>query len=83
MGQTKRSLSTRFSKHLRSIRNADTPVGSHFSLPNHLPSELCISGLVFAPTIEEKRLQLESRIISNLRSDAPPGLNSRICFLDN
>jgi len=80
IGQTKRPLFTRFSEHLRSIRNQNTPLGSHFSLPNYSQSDMLVSALIFAPIIEEKRLELKSNIIVNLGCDAPPGLNSGVCF---
>jgi len=80
IGQTKRTLAIRFSEHLRSIQNQNTPVGQHFSLPNHSISDIQVSGPIFAPGLEEKRLELESQIIVNLGSDTPPCLNSRVCF---
>ena len=77
VGETKRLFSERFREHLRDIRlHNDTPVADHFSSPGHDVSHHLRCTVVRQNTRDdEDRRRLERRIIYNLGTLHPNGMN--------
>ena len=92
IGETCRQLNTRFGEHLRSVQEKkhllpeyqdddDINVAIHFKLPNHSIDDMGISALLFAPTEKLPRKTLEKKIIFELGTITPTGLNKQFSFL--
>ena len=92
IGETCCQLNTRFGEHLRSVEEKKHPspeyqddddinVAIHFSLPNHSIDDMGISALLYAPTEKLPRKTLEKKIIFELGTITPSGLNKQFSFL--
>ena len=92
IGETCRQLNTRFGEHLRSAEEKkhlspeyqdddDINVAIHFNLPNHSIDDMGISALLYAPTKKLPRKTLEKKIIFELGTITPSGLNKQFSFL--
>ena len=92
IGETCRQLNTRFGEHLRSVEekkhlspeyqdNDDINIAIHFNLPNHSIDDMVISALLYAPTEKLPRKTLEKKIIFELGTIIPSGLNEQFSFL--
>ena len=92
IGETCRQLNARFGEHLRSVEEKkhlspeyqdddDMNVAIHFNLPNHSIDDMEISALLNAPTEKLPRKTLEKKIIFELGTITPSGLNKRFSFL--
>ena len=92
IGETCRQLNTRFGEHLRSVEEKkhlspeyqdddDINVAIHFNLPNHSVDDMGISALLYAPTKKLPRKTLEKKIIFELGTITPSGLNKQFSFL--
>ena len=92
IGETCRQLNTRFGEHLRSVEEKkhlspeyqdddDINVAIHFNLPNQSIDDMGISALLYAPTEKLPRKTLEEKIIFELGTITPSGLNKQFSFL--
>ena len=92
IGETCRQLNTRFGEHLRSVEEKkhlspeyqdddDINIVIHFNLPNHSIDDMGISALLYAPTEKLPRKTLEKKIIFELGTITPSGLNKQFSFL--
>ena len=92
IGETCRQLDTRFGEHLRSVEEKkhlspehqddnDINVAIHFNLPNHSIDDMGISALLYAPTEKLPSKTLEKKIIFELGTITPSGLNKQFSFL--
>jgi hypothetical protein len=76
IGQTKRCLFERFREHLYGLtREPLTAVGEHFT-QTHSRDDMQVTAIQAAPQNEQRRLELESRIIFKLGTNQRPGLNT-------
>ena len=92
IGETCRQLNSRFGEHLRSVEDKkhlfpehqdddDINIPIHFNLPNHSIKDMEISALLYAPTIKLQRKTLEKKIMFELGTITPHGLNKQFSFL--
>ena len=92
IGETCRQLSIRFGEHLRSAEEKkhlfpeyqdddNINVAIHFNLPNHSIDDMGISALLYAPNEKLSRKTLEKKIIFELGTITPSGLNKQFSFL--
>ena len=84
MGETSRTLRSRFSEHERYVRlNYDEPTGRHFRLPGHTEDDFLIQvielmqGRANSPACKKVRKDHEKGWIANLKTTAPLGINVR------
>ena len=79
IGETGRTLETRFKEHLADIKhNRDKPVANHFNSPNHSVHHARVKGLWLMKTSNPKdRKDMESHLIEKLGSRNPLGLNEK------
>ena len=77
VGETKRLFSERFREHLRDIRlHNDTPVADHFFQPSHdVTRDLRCTVIRQNTRDDDDRKRLERRIIYNLGTLQPDGMN--------
>ena len=82
VGETGRRLGDRICEHLRSIRknDLDKPVSRHFNLPNHSISNFIVFGLSLISGNNDCRKTKEMRLIHQLGTYNPHGLNERFVF---
>ena len=91
IGETCRQLNTRFGEHLRSVEEKkhlspeyqdvdDINVAIHFNLPNHSIVGMGISALLYAPTEKLPRKTLKKKIIFELGTITPSGLNKQFSY---
>ena len=83
IGETGRRLRERFSEHLRSIRNHSPgfPVAEHFNSPSHSLDDITVCGLKQCSGGNTSRKQQEMRLIFEVGSLRPSGLNINFSFL--
>ena len=78
IGETKNSLKKRFYGHRSTVKTQKlyTPVGQHFSLPNHSISDTILQGIdALANRRESVRLSREKMWIKHVHTIHPHGLN--------
>ena len=84
IGKTGRRLGDRFRKHLRDVEKNDKdtskPVARHFNLPNHSKKHMAICGLSLHLGMMESRKNLEQKIIFQIGTLNPHGINERFSF---
>ena len=70
-------------KHLSPEYQDDDDISAaiHFNLPNHSIDDMEISALLYAPTEKLPRKTLEKKIIFELATITPSGLNKQFSFL--
>ena len=92
IGETCHQLNTRFGEHMRSVEEKkhlfpeyqdddDINVAIHFNLPNHSIDDIGISALLYTPTKKLHRKTFEKKIIFELGTITPSGLNKQFSFL--
>ncbi|XP_078354462.1 uncharacterized protein LOC144639078 [Oculina patagonica] len=83
IGETGRRLRKRFSEHLRSIRNHSPglPVAEHFNSASHSLDDIAVCGLKQCSGDNTRRKQQEMRLIFELGSLRPSGLNINFSFI--
>ena len=80
IGETGRELAVRFGEHLRDVKNdASTSVARHFNLPNHSYRNMTICGLSLHHENSKSRQSFERKLISQLGTLYPHGINKRRC----
>ena len=82
IGETGRFLATRFAEHLRDIRNyGSSPVALHFNSNSHRGAlDIQVTGLVSCHSGDRQRFSLENRLILNLGTLKPHGINDQLYF---
>ena len=84
IGETGRRLADRFREHLRDAEQNNTdaskPVARHFNLPNHSHHNMTICGLSLHHGNTESRKNLEQKLIFQLGTLSPHGINERFSF---
>ena len=77
IGETGRNLRSRFSEHLRSIRNNTPgfPVAQHFNFTDYSISDIRVRGMRLCNGTNLQRKQCEMRLIFQLGTVQPDGLN--------
>ena len=84
IGETGRKLTDRFREHLRDAEQNNTdaskPVARHFDLPNHSHPNMTICGLSLHKGNTESRKNLEQKLIFQLGTLSPHGINERFSF---
>ena len=84
IGETGRRLADRFREHLRDAEKNNTdvskPVARHFNLPNHSHHNMTIRGLSLHHGNTESRKNLEQKLIFQLGTLSPHGINERFSF---
>ena len=82
IGETGRRLADRFREHLRDAEqnstDASKPVACHFNLPNHSHHNMTICGLYLHHGNTESRKNLEQKLIFQLGTLSPHGINERL-----
>ena len=82
IGETGRRLADRFREHLRDAEQNNTdaskPVARHFNLPNHPHDNMTICGLSLHHGNTESRKNLEQKLIFQLGTLSPHGINERL-----
>ena len=79
VGETYRSLTERFSEHLRSMKlGYNNPVGQHFAGPYHSFTHATIAAVWQNPSSSAYRKWMENRVITRLGTSQPHGLNVRV-----
>ena len=83
IGETGRRIRERFSEHLRSIRNHSPgfPVAEHFNSPSHSLDDITVCGLKHCSGGNTSRRQQEMRLIFEVGSLRPSGLNINFSFI--
>ncbi|XP_078350640.1 uncharacterized protein LOC144635403 [Oculina patagonica] len=83
IGETGRRLRERFSEHLRSIRNHSPgfPVAENFNSASHSLNDIAVCGLKQCSGGNTRRKQQEMRLIFELGSLRPSGLNINFSFI--
>ena len=78
IGETGRELRKRFGEHRRDVLHnvAGKEVATHFNSKEHSIDDMAVTGLVYQTDIDKRRL-LESKLIKNLGTLSPQGLNRR------
>ena len=76
IGETGRELRKRFGEHRRDVLHnvAGKEVATHFNSKEHSIDDMAVTGLVYQTDIDKRRL-LESKLIKNLGTLSPQGLN--------
>ena len=78
IGQTGRRLGDRIAEHIRDISNNNgRTVPNHFNSEGHSLSDLDVLGLKYC-TSTETRLNMEKRLIVQLGTLRPNGINSSL-----
>ena len=84
IGATGRRLADRFREHLRDAEQNNTdaskPVARHFNLRNHSHHNMTICGLYLHHGNTESRKNLEQKLIFQLGTLSPHGINERLSF---
>ena len=84
LGETGRRLADRFREHPRDAEQNYTdvskPVARHFNLPNHSHHNMTIWGLSLHHGNTESRKNLEQKLIFQLGTLSPHGINERLSF---
>ena len=84
IGETGRRLGDRFREHLRDIekddKNASKPVARHLNLPNHSKQHMSVYGLSLHQGSTESRKTLKQKIIFQIGTLNPHGINERFSF---
>ena len=84
IGETGRRLADRFREHLRDAEQNNTDaskqVARHFNLPNHSHHNMTICGLYLHHGNTESRKHLEHKLIFQLGTLSPHGINERLSF---
>ena len=82
IGETGRRLRERFSEHLRSVRNNSPgfPVAEHFNSASHSLDDIMICGLKRCSGDNSRRKNQEMRLIFELGTLKPNGLNINFTF---
>ena len=79
IGETGRHLGDLFHEHLRDVekndKDASNPVVRHFNLPNHSKQHMAICGLSLQQGTAESRNNLEHKLIFQIRTLNPHGIN--------
>ena len=80
IGETGTNLRSRFSEHLRSISNNTPgfPVAQHFNSTGHSISDVQVRGVALRSGTDIQRKQCEMRLIFQLGTVQPKGLNIRL-----
>ena len=92
ISETSRQINNRFGEHKRNVRNnihleekhendPDSNISKHFNSTNHSTDDMSILGLLYAPVDTTKRKTLEKRLIFNLKTLYPSGLNKQFTYL--
>ena len=83
IGETGRRLRERFSEHLRSVRNNSPgfPVAEHFNSVSHSLDDIMICGLKRCSGDNSRRKNQEMRLIFELGTLKPNGLNINFSFI--
>ena len=83
IGETGRRLRERFGEHLRSIRNNSPgfPVAEHFNSASHSLNDIMICGLKRCSGDNTRRKKQEMRLIFELGTLKPNGLNINFSFI--
>ena len=83
IGETGRRLRERFSEHLRSVRNNSPgfPVAEHFNSTSHSLNDIMICGLKQCSGDNTHRKNQEMRLIFELGTLKPNGLNINFSFI--
>ena len=83
VGETGRRLRERFGEHLRSIRNNSPgfPVAHHFNSASHSLNDITICGLKRCSGDNTRRKKQEMRLIFELGTLKPNGLNINFSFI--
>ena len=83
IGETGRRLRERFSEHLRSVRNNSPgfPVAEHFNSASHSLDDIMICGLKRCSGDNSRRKNQEMRLIFELGTLKPNGLNINFSFI--
>ena len=84
IGETGRRLADFFREHLQDTEQNNTdaskPVACHFNLPNHSHHNMTICGLSLHHGNKESRKNLEQKLIFQLGTLSPHGINERLSF---
>ena len=84
IGETGRRLGDRFREHRRDVekddKNASKPVARHFNLPNHSKQHMVVCGLSLHQGSTESRKTLEQKLIFQIGTLNPHGINERFSF---
>ena len=85
IGETgRRRLRNQFREHLRDVekndKDASKPVASHFNLPNHFKKHMAICGLSLHLGTTESCKNLDQKLIFQIRTLNPHGINERFSF---
>ena len=77
IGETGRKLRSRIGEHLRSVRNNTPgfPVAQHFNSADHSITDVQVRGMRLCRDSNILRKQLETRLIFQLGTVQPDGLN--------
>ena len=82
--ETGRRLGDRFREHLRDIekddKNASQPVAGHFNLPNYPKQHMAVCDLSLHQGSTESRKTLEQKLIFQIGTLNPHGINKRFSF---
>ena len=86
IGETGRRLGDRCREHLRDVERNDKdlsskPVARYFNLLNHFTQNTAICGLSMHQGNTESRKNLEHKLIFQLASLNPHGINERVSFI--
>ena len=83
IGETGRRLRERFSQHLRSVRNSSPgfPVAKHFNSASHSLNDIMTCGLKRCSGDNIRRKNQEMRVIFELGTLEPNGLNINFSFI--
>ena len=76
----KQNISKPVNKFLVSKETVSKPVARHFNLPNHSHHNMTICGLSFHQGNTESRKTLEQKLIFQLGTLSPHGINERFSF---
>ncbi|WP_419627796.1 GIY-YIG nuclease family protein, partial [Thiolapillus sp.] len=80
MGETGRTLDTRFKEHLADIKHhRDKPVANHFNQAGHSIHNIRVKGLwlLFTDNASDRK-DMESHLIDKLGSRRPGGINEKL-----
>ena len=83
IGETGRSLRSRFGEHLRSIRKNTPgfPVAQHFNSTGHIITDVQVRGMRLCSGTNIQRKQQEMRLIFRLGTVQPHGLNINFSYI--
>ena len=83
VGETGRSLRTRFGEHRHAVigNDANQPVARHFNTGNHSASDREIRALRPISGSNDSRERHEMRLISKLDTVHPYGINERFSYV--